>query len=197
MFTCCFGSWTNLASSATASAIAASASATASTSVAASSSAASSIAATTAAAIAPTAFGFLGHHLGDILPGELRLGDALAEIDPAHVIDFDHLHRDGVSNADLILDLVDSMIGQFGDVNEPLLGGEDFDEGAEGHEANHLAGVDLPDLNIAGEVFDHLSRLPQRLPIGAGDQHLPGVIDINLGPRLGDNVPDRPYLPVR
>src|SRR5206468_165531 len=67
----------------------------------------------------------------------------------------------------------------------------DLDEGAEGHDADHLAHVVLADLDLAGQVADDLFRLGRRLAIHRPDHHSTVVLDVDTGhARVFDDLAD-------
>ena len=70
-------------------------------------------------------------------------------------------------------------------MDETILAGQHFHEGAEGHGVDDLAGVDRSDLYLGEHVLDHLLGALQRLRLGGVNVHRAIVLDINLGTRLG------------
>ena len=126
---------------------------------------------------APLPRGFL------LLPGELADRLAPREVDSSSVVDLDHLDHDLVADVDDVLDLVDMVLGELADPDQALLLRHDLDEGAEAHEARHLALVDPADLDVVGEVVDHRHRLLARRGVGRCDEHAAVVLDVDLRSR--------------
>src|SRR5581483_3109843 len=87
------------------------------------------------------------------------------------------LDEDLIALAEFVLDILDAVLGDLGDVEQAVGAGEDLDEGAELGQADHLAEVGLADLGHRGEVADHLDGLGETLGVGGGDVHAAGVVD--------------------
>ena len=51
------------------------------------------------------------------------------------------------------------MLGDLADMKEAVRPGKDFHEGAEIHQANHLAQIDLAHFRLGSEVLDDLNGL--------------------------------------
>ena len=59
--------------------------------------------------------------------------------DATLAVDFQYLHPDVVAFAQLVADLLDALLTNLGNVYEPILAGQDVDEGAELiHQAHQL-----------------------------------------------------------
>src|SRR5713101_3241755 len=91
------------------------------------------------------------------LRGQLVDRGLPAQVEPALAVDLGCLDDDLVTDVGYLLDPLDPMVGELGDVHQPILVGEHLDEGAEGHDANDLALVDLAHLDLVGDLADHLA----------------------------------------
>ena len=100
------------------------------------------------AAFAISLAGFFGRPaFQDRLARELDLAGLSVDVD-------DHDH-DLVAHVDHVLDGGDAIVGQLRDVNHAVHAGQDLDKGAIALRADHLADVDLADLGLFGQSFDH------------------------------------------
>src|ERR671934_956593 len=81
------------------------------------------------------------------------------EVDAAHAIDLRDLHRDLVAHVHHVLDAVDALRRELADADQSLLAREVLDERPDTHDPGDLALVDLADLGLLGETFDHRARL--------------------------------------
>src|SRR6185503_8319612 len=101
-----------------------------------------------------------------------------AQPDPI-AVHVDHLHQDLLAFLDLVLDFLDAMLGDLGDVEQAFHAGEDLDEGPEVGDAGDLAQVGLPDLRLGGDLLDDLDRLERRALVDRGDVDAPIVLDVD------------------
>src|SRR5216684_8599463 len=157
--------------------------------------AARTIAATPAALAARAAPIPLGHD-------PVAVGDALSflehglagKVHAALAIDLGDLHVDLVADIDRVLDPLHALLSQLADVDQAVLVRHDLDEGAEGHDADHLAPVVLPHLDLAGQVADQLLGFGGGLAVDRAD-HDPAIVhDVDAGDaRLFDDLAD--HLP--
>ena len=122
--------------------------------------------------------------------GELLDGLSAGEVDPAAVVDLDDLDHDLVPHRHHVLDLLDPVLGEVADADQPLLLGRDLDEGTEAHQARDLPLVDAADLDLVGQVADHVQGLLAGLRVGARDEHPAVVLDVDRGTRLLDDPAD-------
>src|SRR4029077_9866903 len=113
-----------------------------------------------------------------------------AQVDAAHAMDLGDDDHQLVADRDDILHAWNAIVGELADVHQPLLAGQDLDECAEVHDPGHLAEVLLANLDVAGQALDPADRLLRRLARGGGDLDGPVVLDVDLGPRLGGDLPD-------
>src|SRR5262245_14696735 len=88
------------------------------------------------------------------LLGALLHGGLATQAHPSLGIDVDDLDQDLVAFVDLVLDLPDPLVGDLRDVDETFDARKDLDEGAEVHDANDLADVDLSELGLGGQLAD-------------------------------------------
>ena len=73
--------------------------------------------------------------------------------------DVDHLHQHLIAFLQLVVDVLDAVLGDLADVQQAVSAREDFHEGAKLDEANHLAQIRLSDLGRGRQVADNLQRL--------------------------------------
>src|SRR5713101_2406063 len=118
-----------------------------------SSSAASAVATPTVASAETTLAGWRGWRcergrhglLVDLLLDRLALRGQLvdrglaAQVEPALAVDLGRLDHDLVTDVGHLLNSVDPVVGELGDVHQAVLVGKHLDERAEGHDANDLA----------------------------------------------------------
>ena len=83
------------------------------------------------------------------------------------------------------------MACELGDVAEPLLARQDFNESAEVHDARDPALVDSADFHIAHDVLDDLLRLLCALAVRRRDEDRAVLLDVDLRTRLVDDLLDR------
>ena len=122
--------------------------------------------------------------------GALLAQHSLAGELDAVALDGEHLDEDLIALAEFVLDFLDAMLGDLGDVQQAVGAGEDLDEGAELSETHDLAEVGLADLGHGGEIADHLDGLGETLGVRGGDVHAAGVVDIDLDAGGVDDAAD-------
>src|SRR5437867_1104299 len=108
----------------------------------------------------------------------------------AVAVHLDHLHQDLFALANLILDLLDAVLGDLGDVQESLDAGQDFDERAEVRDARHFSEIRLAGLGLGGDLLDDLDRLHGRGLVHRGDMNAAVVLDVDLATRSLDDRAD-------
>src|SRR5205823_13553822 len=99
------------------------------------------------------------------------------KVDPALLVDLGHLDVDLVAQVDRVLDPAHPLLGQLADVDQPIGVGHDLDEGAEGHDPDHLAAVGLTHLDLTGDLLDDLLRLGRGVGIERADDDPAVVLD--------------------
>ena len=77
----------------------------------------------------------------------------------ALAVDRDDLHLDLVALLEHVLDALDALVRDLGDVHEAVGVRQDLDEGAEVGDALDDAVVDGADLGLRGEALDDVERL--------------------------------------
>src|SRR5699024_5292671 len=112
------------------------------------------------------------------------------QVDAALRIDAGDAHLDLVADVEHVLDLLHALVGELGDVEHAVLAGQQLDEGADGDDAHHLAGVLLADLHAVGDALDDLAGLGRSLGVGGGDEDAAVVLDVDLDARVGDDLVD-------
>src|SRR6202022_4012110 len=106
-------------------------------------------------------------------------------------IDLGHFDVDLVAHVDRILDTLHALLSQLADVDQAVLVRHDLDEGAEGHDADHLAPVVLSHLDLAGVVADQLLGFGGRLAVDGADDDPAVVLDVDAGDtRVFDDLAD-------
>src|SRR5438270_91366 len=108
---------------------------------------------------------------------------AYREVHSTHPVDLGDLDRYGVADVHDVLDPVLSIGRELADPDQDFLPGQILDEGADSHDSGDLALVDLANLGLLGEPFDHRSRLFTALRLCAGDAH--GAVVLELDGRAG------------
>src|SRR2546430_1622254 len=85
------------------------------------------------------------HHLGidllfdgETLGGQLLDGRLTAQVEPALAVDLDGLDHDLVPDVADLLDALDAVVGELGDVDEPVLVRQHLDKSSERHDADDL-----------------------------------------------------------
>src|SRR6266540_736864 len=118
-------------------------------------------------------------------PGRLLSERALArEPDLAVGVDLDDLDRHRVALGEDVGHRPDPVLGDLGDVEQPLGAGHDLDEGAELLDALHLAQVDTVQLRLAADVLDDVHCHLRRVAAGGEDRDLAVVLHVDLGAGL-------------
>src|SRR5207247_6625789 len=107
----------------------------------------------------------------------------LATQPDAVAVDFDHLHQDLLAFLDLVLDLLDAVLGDLGDVQQPLQAGKDLHEGSEVGDARDLPEIGLARLGLRGDLLDDIDRLHGRALVHRGDVDA-GVV-LHVDPAAG------------
>src|SRR5437870_288705 len=138
------------------------------------------------------------HHLGvDAFVDRLTSGRQLldrrlaAQVEPALAVDLDRLDHDLVADVAHLLNPLDAVAGELGDVNQAVLAGQHLNEGAEWHDAHDLALVELTDLDLVCQSPDPVDRLLARDLVDRRDEYAPVVLDIDLCAGLFGDLADR------
>src|SRR5690606_705697 len=105
--------------------------------------------------------------------------------------DGDDLDEHRVADAADVGDAINIAVGQLGDVDHAVLPRQQLDEGAEVLDGHHAPFVDLAELHPGGHPLDAVAALLGAGGRGAGDGDDAGVLDVDLGPRLLLEPPDR------
>ena len=111
--------------------------------------------------------------------------DPNAHLDAALLVHADALGSHDVAGLDDIFGVLDAALRELRDVDESVLAGQHFHEGAEGHRVHDLAGVDLADFHFGEHVLDHLLGAIERLLLRGIDVNRAVVLDVDLGTGLG------------
>ena len=119
--------------------------------------------------------------------GFLLAQDGFAAQADLVAFDVDHLYQHLIAFLQLVVDVLDAVLGDFADVQQAVGAGEDFDERAEFLNANHLAPVNPSDFDFGGDTLDVLDRAlgPSAIALGECEglqAHARSVgIRLNLG----------------
>src|SRR6185437_1802203 len=117
------------------------------------------------------------------------------QTDAALTVDFQHLHADDIAFFQLVTHALDALVGDLGDVHQAVAAREDRDEGAEVHQARHLALVDATDFHVRRNELDAPLRLAAGGTVDGSDLHRAIALDVDGGAGLlGDLADHRPAL---
>src|SRR5262249_49593434 len=112
------------------------------------------------------------------------------QADAPLAIDLEDLHANHVALAQLVADALDALVGDLRDVHQAITPRQDGDEGAEVHQARHLALVDLPDLDVGGDQLDAPLRLASGGAGDGGDLDRAVALDVDGGAGLLGDLAD-------
>ena len=104
-----------------------------------------------------------------------------AQSDPSLAVHLQYFHLDDVALGEFIADLLHPLIGNLGDVHEPVLAGKNSYERAEVHQPDNFTLIDATNLNISSYQLDTRLRLSSRRAVDGGNTHRPVIIDVNSG----------------
>ena len=103
----------------------------------------------------------------------------------AFFIDSEALGSDAVAFFDDVFDFLHAAFGELGDVDEAVLAGEHFHEGAELGDRYHLAGVNLADFDFLEHAVDHRLGAVETGLLGGVDVDSAVVLDVDFGAGFG------------
>src|SRR6266545_1616969 len=113
-----------------------------------------------------------------------------AELHAAFFIDAEALDPDFLAHLDDVLDHLDAEVGEFGNVDEAVLAGEEFDEAAKFLNGHHFAFVDLANLGFRGHALDFAPGDCHAFAAGGVDVHAAVVLDVDLATGFLDEALD-------
>src|SRR5438128_7142672 len=142
-----------------------------------------------AAALAVTARLARGTGVGQLLAGFL-VDQAHRQADLAALVDLDQLDLHLLAFAQDVADVLDPLVLDLADVDQPVLAGHEGHERAEIDDARHLAGVDRAGLRLGDDAADPLARGLDLRQIRRTDFDHALVVDVDLGAGLGDDLAD-------
>ena len=132
----------------------------------------------------------LGLLLGlEILAG-LLIDDLHRQPRLAALVEAEEFHLHLVAFLDDVGGLLHAARRQLADMNETVLGAEEVHEGAEIHDLDDGALIDVADFGLRGDRLDPVDRGLDRLAIGRRHLHGAVVLDVDLGAGLLDDLPD-------
>ena len=132
----------------------------------------------------------LGGLRGGLLGFDLDESVLAGEVPAALLVDLHELDPDHIADGNDILDLLDALAVELGDVDEAVLARGDLDERAELHQAHNAAIVELADLGHEDDIVDALLRSVARGGVGGGDVDGAVVVDVDLGAGIGNDLLD-------
>ena len=91
---------------------------------------------------------------------------------------------------DDIFDFFDAFLGQLGNVDQPFFARQDFDEGAEVHDARDFADIGLADFNVFRQFFDPFFGFLAAFAIDSGNVYQARIIDVDLSTCFFGNLFD-------
>ena len=136
------------------------------------------------------AAGRLGSHLGPLF-----LQNRFARQADAIAFDRQHLDQHLIAFLQFVADILDAVLGNFGDVQQAVGAGENLHESAEVGQTRDLSEISLAHLGRRRNLADHLQRPGSGCAIARRNQHLAGVVDVDLDAGGLDNSADD--LPAR
>src|SRR6266568_2039681 len=110
----------------------------------------------------------------------------------AYLITFhrDHLHQKLVSLFELIANVADAVLGHLTDVQQAVRSWENFNEGAEVRQTNHLAKIRLADFRFRQEILNNSDGFVGGLLLGGSDVHATVIFHVDLDAGLFDDAAD-------
>src|SRR5207302_3121892 len=127
--------------------------------------------------------------IGKLLAG-LLIDQAHRQADLAALVDLEQLDLHFLALGEDVADVLDPLVLDLRDVDQPVLAGHVGHERAEIDDARHLAGVDLADLGLGGDAADPLARGLDLRQIGGRELDHALVVDVDLGAGGCDDLAD-------
>ena len=112
-------------------------------------------------------------------------GVLAGEVDSALVVHAENHNLDLVANGNDVLDLLDALGVELGNMHESLFAGRVFDEAANWDDARDLAGVDGAGLGVLDDCVDDGQRLVGVVLVDGSDEDAAVVLNIDFGIRVG------------
>jgi hypothetical protein len=120
--------------------------------------------------------------------GALFLQDGFARQLNAIAIDGQYLHQHLVAFLQLIANVVDTMLSDFADVQQPISAWQNLDERAKIGQPRNFAEIGFAYLSGCSDVANHLERSGSRRLIARRDIYLAAVLDVDLDAGGFDNA---------
>ena len=112
------------------------------------------------------------------------------EADSAHLILTQAYYSHYIAQSQNIFYMVDSLLGDLGDVYHAFLAGCELDECTELLDADYLTLEDLALFEIGGDDLHHLQSLLHRFLVSTADRYLTIIGDIDLHTGTGNDLID-------
>ena len=123
-------------------------------------------------------------------PGGLSQDSLAAQADLVGRFDAEHLHQDLLAHFQLVVDVLDPIIGHFRNMKQALGSRKDLDKGAEIYQTSDRPKVGLAHFRFHDQIVDDPNCLLGRFRVRRGDIDLAVVVNVDLDPGLLDNPPD-------
>src|ERR1041385_888241 len=117
-------------------------------------------------------------------------GGLAGEADTALLIHAEAFDPDFIAEFDDVFGLLDAEVGQFADMAEAVLAGQELNEGAEFLDRHHLAAIGLADLGFGGHAGDGFAGDLHAFAAGGVDVDGAVVLDVDLATGLFDDAFD-------
>src|SRR5690606_8811229 len=134
---------------------------------------------------------FGGAFPGDFLAA-LLVDDLHGEAHLAALVEAEQFYPHLVAFLDHVGGLGDALVGQLGNMDQPVLGAEEVDERAEIGGLDHGALVDMAHFRLVGDRADPLDGRLDLAAVRGRDLHRAVVLDIDLGDGLVHALADDP-----
>ena len=125
----------------------------------------------------------------EVLAG-LLIDDLHRQPDLAALVEAEELDLHLVAFLDHVARLLHPARRQLADVHQAVLGAEEVHEGAEVHDLDDGAFVDVADFRLRGDRLDPVDRRLDRIRVGGCDLHRAVVLDVDLGAGLFHDLAD-------
>lgn len=115
---------------------------------------------------------------------------ATREFDAAFLIDAEAFHPDLIAEFDDVFGLLDAEVGEFADMDEAVLAGQELDERAKVFDGNNFAAINLADFGFGGHADDCIAGDLHAFFRDGEDVHCAIVLDIDLAAGFFDEFLD-------
>ena len=112
------------------------------------------------------------------------------EADTSHLVLSEALNGNDISEGKIILDMLNSLLGDLGNVYHSLLAGSELNECSELLDGNNLSLENLSLFELGGNDLDHIDGLVHSLFVGSADINSAALIDVDLNTGACDDLVD-------